>query len=472
MNLCRKLYQLATAVVLLSMCAFANAQLSNGVYSITSKLSGKPIEITGASKAAGANVIQWANNGGDHQKWIVTNEGNGYYSIINLLSGMALEVFDFSTADGGNVVQYDFWHGDPQLWTLSSQGNGYYAVLNKHSGKALDLYGFDTSNGANIAQWAFWGGDPQQWQFTKIANVGAAPVDTSTINGATNHWPLTGNLVTHDPTMAYENGSWWLYQTGEGIYGKYSANGLAWDGLPSVFPNGLSWWKTYVPGQSNNDVWAPDVRTYNGRVYLYYSISTFGSRVSAIGLASASSLAASDWQDHGLVINTTSSSDWNAIDPDLVVDEHGNPWLTMGSWNSGIKVMRLNPITMKPIGTLYSIAQKGGGIEAPSIVYRRGYYYLFVSIGKCCAGVDSTYQIAYGRSTSITGPYLDKNGNDMMNGGGSILDAGNNVWVGPGGQDIINTDVIVRHAYDATDAGIPKMIISTLNWDANGWPKY
>lgn len=141
MNLCRKLYQLATTVVLLCMCAFANAQLSNGVYSITSKLSGKPIEITGASTAAGANVIQWANNGGDHQKWIVTHEGNGDYSIINLLSGMALEVFDFSTADGGNVVQYDFWHGDPQLWTLSSQGNGYYAVLNKHSGKALDLYG-------------------------------------------------------------------------------------------------------------------------------------------------------------------------------------------------------------------------------------------------------------------------------------------------------------------------------------------
>ena len=93
-------------------------------------------------------------------------------------------------------------------------------------------------------------------------------------------------------------------------------------------------------------------------------------------------------------------------------------------------------------------------------------------MGKCCEGTNSTYRIAYGRSTDIRGPYLDKNGNNMLSGGGSILDAGNSQWVGPGGQDILNTDVIVRHAYDAGDNGRPKLLISTLNWDANGWPKY
>ena len=127
---------------------------------------------------------------------------------------------------------------------------------------------------------------------------------------------------------------------------------------------------------------------------------------------------------------------------------------------------------MKPTGSLYSIASRGGGIEAPSIVLRNGYYYLFVSTGTCCQGVNSTYQIRYGRSTSITGPYVDKSGVNMMNGGGTLLDGGNDRWRGPGGQDIAGTSVIVRHAYDAQDNGNAKLLISNLNWDADGWPRY
>ena len=286
------------------------------------------------------------------------------------------------------------------------------------------------------------------------------------------HWPLSGNVVTHDPTLAWESGVWYEMQTGPGIYGKYSLDGLYWNGLPAVFPNGLSWWKNYVPNQSGIDVWAPDLRHYRGRVWLYYSISTFGSRVSAIGLASAPSIASGQWRDDGLVIATNNSHNYNAIDPDLAIDASGNPWLSFGSWNSGIKLVRINSSTMKPSGSIYSLASRSGGIEAPAIMYRGGYYYLFVSTGTCCAGVNSTYQIRYGRSSSITGPYVDRNGVNMMNGGGSLLDGGNSVWRGPGGQDIFNTDLIVRHAYDATDNGTPKMLISFLKFDSSGWPTY
>jgi arabinan endo-1,5-alpha-L-arabinosidase len=303
----------------------------------------------------------------------------------------------------------------------------------------------------------------------KSSNV---PADVSTTNGATNHWPLSGNLVTHDPTIIYENGTWFLMQTGPGIYGKYSSDGLYWNPLPSVFPNGLSWWKNYVPNQAGIDVWAPDLKYFNGRVWLYYSISTFGSKVSAIGLASATSVGAGSWRDDGMVIRTTNANDYNAIDPDLVIDKNGNPWLTFGSWNSGIKLVRLNPNTMKPSGMNHSIASRSGGIEAPTIIYRKGYYYLFTSIGKCCDGTNSTYKIVYGRSANIAGPYVDKNGTNMMNGGGTVLDGGNSQWVGPGGQDIGNTNVIARHAYDAFDNGTPKLLMSTLNWDSSGWPRY
>lgn len=304
-------------------------------------------------------------------------------------------------------------------------------------------------------------------------NSNAAAVTPTAGTSTSSFWPLTGNLGTHDPTIAEENGIWYEFQTGPGIYRKVSYNGgLHWEPLPSVLPNGLSWWRTYVPNQQGIDVWAPEVRHYNGRVWMYYAVSTFGSKVSLIGLLSASSLAADNWLDHGLVIRTTSSSNYNAIDPDLVIDASGNPWLALGSWNTGIKLTRLDPSTMKPTGTLYSIASRSGGIEAPTIIYRNGYYYLFVSVGLCCQGVNSTYQIRYGRSRTITGPYLDKSGVSMMNGGGSLLDGGNSRWIGPGGQDIFGTSVIARHAYDATDNGAPKLLINTLNWDSAGWPRY
>ncbi|WP_275297438.1 RICIN domain-containing protein [Shewanella electrica] len=466
----RAFYTLALGSVLLT--GAAQADVANGVYTIQSKFSGKLVEVANADSSNGANVSQWPSNGHNTQRWLITKRDDGYYSVLNINSAKALEVYNNSSSDGANVDQWQYWGGNTQKWNISDQGNGYFLLINKNSGKALDLLGWDDSNGANIGQWSVNQLDSQQWQLNLIQRSGSKPVDTSSTNGATNFWPLSGNLGTHDPTIAYENGSWWELQTGVGIYGKVSHDGLVWQPLPSIFPNPLSWWKNYVPNHANNDVWAPDIKHYNGKVWLYYAISTFGSRVSAIGLAVADSLAAGNWQDRGLVINTTAANNYNAIDPDLVIDKDGDPWLTFGSWNSGIKVVRLNPITMKPIGELSSIASRSGGIEAPTIIYRRGYYYLFVSVGKCCDGVNSTYQIRYGRATDVTGPYLDKNGTDMMNGGGSLFDGGNNQWVGPGGQDIANTDVIIRHAYDANDGGNPKMLISTLNWDSNGWPKY
>jgi arabinan endo-1,5-alpha-L-arabinosidase len=324
----------------------------------------------------------------------------------------------------------------------------------------------------NGVTYYFWIKARQSSDNVWVNSNAASATPTGSGGGNTYHWPLTGNLGTHDPTLINENGTWWEFQTGAGIYGKVSRNGgLQWDPLPSVLPNGLSWWKTYVPNQQGIDVWAPDVKVYNGRTYMYYSVSTFGSRVSLIGLISASSIAAGDWRDDGLVIRTTDSNNYNAIDPDLVLDANGAPWLSFGSWNSGIKLTRLGS-NMKPTGTLYSIASRSGGIEAPVIVLRNGYYYLFVSTGTCCQGVNSTYQIRYGRSTSIIGPYVDKSGVSMMNGGGSLLDGGNDRWKGPGGQDVAGTSVIVRHAYDAQNNGAATLLISNLNWDADGWPRY
>lgn len=304
-----------------------------------------------------------------------------------------------------------------------------------------------------------------------LAALTISVLSASTVYAA--FWNLTGALEAHDPSIVKEGSMWWDFYTGTGLKVSYSTNGgTDWKTGVPVFSAPLSWWKTYVPNQAYNDVWAPDAKTWNGKVWLYYSISTFGSNTSAIGLMSAPTILSGQWEDKGLVLRSTSADSFNAIDPNLVIDAGNNPWLAYGSWFDGIHITKLDPATMKPTGAKYSIARRANGIEGAYIVYHGGKYTLFASIDNCCNGVNSTYKIVVGQSASITGPYKDKNGVDMMNGGGTLFDAGNSRWKGPGGQSVFGTNVIARHAYDANDGGKPKLLISDLNWDASGWPIY
>ncbi|HYP17192.1 MAG TPA: family 43 glycosylhydrolase, partial [Opitutus sp.] len=146
-----------------------------------------------------------------------------------------------------------------------------------------------------------------------------------------------------------------------------------------------------------------------------------------------------------------------------------------GSWFDGIQIVPLDPATMKPSGPVEAIARRQGGIEGPNVVYAHGYYYLVVSIDRCCQGVNSTYKIAYGRSREITGPYVDKTGTSLLNGGGTVLEVGETRWRGPGGQDVYrdgDRSILIRHSYDANANGTPKLRIADLYWDAEAWPTY
>jgi len=125
---------------------------------------------------------------------------------------------------------------------------------------------------------------------------------------------------------------------------------------------------------------------------------------------------------------------------------------------------------------LHSIAARPdaeGALEAPFIVRRCGYYYLFVSFDSCCRGTDSTYKIMVGRSTSITGPYVDKEGTPMMQGGGTLLLAGDRVrYAAVGHNAVVFIDdkaYNVYHAYSQQN-GNPILRIAELVWDEEGWP--
>jgi arabinan endo-1,5-alpha-L-arabinosidase len=238
-----------------------------------------------------------------------------------------------------------------------------------------------------------------------------------------------------------------------------------------VFPGGAPWTTPYTGGDRN--LWAPDISYRNGQYYLYYSASSFGSNYSAIFLATSPSGDSGSWTDQGLVIESGGSDDYNAIDPNLVVDDQGRWWLAFGSFWSGIKAIELDPATGRPSGgDLLSLAGRGGGaIEAPYIFRRGDYYYLYVSFDYCCRGADSTYRIMVGRSTNVMGPYVDRNGVQLNNGGGTEILAGHGSIHGPGHQAVFadtDYDILVYHYY--ADDGTALLGINWLSYDSAGWP--
>jgi arabinan endo-1,5-alpha-L-arabinosidase len=297
---------------------------------------------------------------------------------------------------------------------------------------------------------------------------------------------LQGDIrQVHDPTIIKDGDTYYLFSTRAGIAIRCSKDLISWRLCGDVFAHLPQWAVADVSGVRG--LWAPDVSYFNGKYHLYYSVSTFGSNRSSIGLVTNQTLDPTSnryrWQDQGKIIASNASDDWNAIDPNLVLDDEGQPWLSFGSFWGGIKMRKIDPGTGKPSTndmTLYSLASRPrtqgspGAIEAPSIIRKNGYYYLFVSFDFCCRGLDSTYNIRVGRSRSVTGPYVDRNSKPLMEGGGTIVVTGGKRWRGPGHCAILqerDSEKLVYHAYDADARGTPTLRIDSLIWDSAGWPR-
>ena len=323
---------------------------------------------------------------------------------------------------------------------------------------------------------------------------------------------------THDPSVAKDGSNYYVFATGAAVRppaagssspsapsGTASKAALpqlpircspdlhAWKRCGAVFPDGIPAW-IRAASPDTKELWAPDVSSSNGQYRLYYAYSTFGGNASGIGLVTSPTLDPGSsrykWTDEGLVLKSTANDDFNAIDPNAVVDEKGDAWLAFGSFWSGIKMRKLDRATGKLSTTdiqLYSLAArtrpadvspaKPGlppdweAVEAPFVFHHGQYYYLFVSWDLCCRGARSTYHVVVGRSRVVYGPYVDRAGKPMMQGGGTSFLTANSRWAGPGGESLLHLndqDIVVFHAYDAS-TGFPALQISSIVWK-DDWP--
>ncbi|USX56283.1 arabinan endo-1,5-alpha-L-arabinosidase [Lentzea sp. HUAS12] len=287
---------------------------------------------------------------------------------------------------------------------------------------------------------------------------------------------LTGDVAAHDPSMIRDSGGYTVFSTHNSIETRRSANGVKFTRGGAALSTKPAWHFRYNP---DGDVWAPDVSYHGGRYLMYYSVSRFGSNNSAIGLAVSSTAKPGSWVDRGIVYTSSTRDNYNAIDPALLVDAGGRWWLSFGSFWSGIHMIRIDPVTGKQSTTdtarrhLAFRPEGAHAVEAPYIVRHGGYYYMFVSFDRCCARKESTYRIMVGRSANPTGPYLDRAGISMLNGGGTqVLGTHGNV-IGPGGQSVLRDgaeDVLVYHYYDGAAGGREALGINRLGWDSQGWP--
>lgn len=300
----------------------------------------------------------------------------------------------------------------------------------------------------------------------------------------------TRETPVHDPVMIKQNNTYYLFCTGFGVSVYSSQDMKNWRKEKSVFSKAPDWTVQAIPGFRGN-MWAPDITYQNGKYYLYYSISAFGKNTSCIGLVVNKTLdtTSSDykWEDMGKVIQSVPGRDlWNAIDPNLIMDEKNTPWLVFGSFWEGMKLVKLKGdlTAVAEPETWYTVASRkrdyilpdsvagDAAIEAPFIFKKGKYYFLFVSFDYCCRGEKSTYKMMVGRSEKVYGPYIDRDGVPMTLGGGTTVLEGDKNWHGVGHNAVVSfegTDYLVFHGYDAIDNGRSKLRIEKLNW-ANEWP--
>src|SRR5664279_3681901 len=185
---------------------------------------------------------------------------------------------------------------------------------------------------------------------------------------------LRTNISTHDPEMIQQDSLYYVFCTGNGVSMWSSKNMITWKQEKPVFDVVPQWVKDSIKNFRGNSLWAPDI-SYNKKTklyYLYYSASAFGKNTSCIGLATNTTLHTDDpnykWVDHGKIIQSIpGKTNWNAIDPTLVYDNSGTPWLLFGSFWDGLKIVKMNQDLMSVAESIDKLPTNATRKKDPSL---------------------------------------------------------------------------------------------------------
>lgn len=447
---------------------------------IVNASTGQTLGVAGESQAAGAAIDTAADDGSSAQRWHAMPMGSGEYAVENMLTHQVIGITNASTSAGASAVQWADSGTNDHLWSFYGLADGKYIIESVNSG----LYLQSDAAGAITQETRDSPSKLQEWTITVTADP-AYPAPLAVAGSG---------IHVHDPDMIQDAGGvFWLYGTQNTLASSPDMATFSAAAAGDILPD-FGWWGSENTTGTNGraDIWAPSVMYANGMYYQYYAVptydppSTVDANQSAAVIALATSTSPSGpWTDAGKVIASCGTASgctttYNAIDPAPYVDTTGNRWLAFGSWHDGIHVLQLDPSTGLRLAsntTLYDIAKRGAGEEGPFILpYTAAgtlYYYYFASINVCCQGINSTYRIIVGRSTSPTGPFHDRGGIDLMDGGGTILLSTHGTIYGPGGQSVLlvgSRPVIVYHYYDGANNGTPTLGMNDLQFDSDGWP--
>ena len=318
--------------------------------------------------------------------------------------------------------------------------------------------------------------------------------------------PKTGPGVScPDPAIIKEHAAdhdvWYLYCTGDPLNSNDTdANGnlknhyiatwrsvdlIHWIYNGDVFPSIPAW----VGVETN--LWAPAVKHFNGKYYLYYVAPATGApgNPSAIGVATSAS-AGGPWKDLGRPVvppeaaPCCSNSNRAVIDPDVTQDDTGQRYISFGSFFGGISIQKLSADGFTADKASEQQIAIDNLYEGGAFWKHDGWFYLFVSSTNCCNGPLSGYSVDVGRARTPLGPFLDRQGNALTAaaaGGEKVIAANGNRWIGPGGNvlftDDSGQDYMLYHAIDRNSPyfdlypGFTRRpaLIDPVEW-VDGWP--
>lgn len=308
------------------------------------------------------------------------------------------------------------------------------------------------------------------WSCSSPEGGGQSPINPPTPVVQKYHNPIIATSLPDPSIVRTADGVFYLFATEDirnlPIY--RSTDLIKWQFVGTAFTD-----ESRPRWNPDGGIWAPDINYVDGKYMLYYSKSTWGGEwTCGLGVASATQPQGL-YTDHGALFISREIGVQNSIDP-FYIEDGGKKFIFWGSFH-GIYGIELSSdgLTIMPGAKPIQIA--GNQMEATYIHKRDGYYYLFGSNGSCCEGNNSTYQVVYGRSKSLFGPYVTKDGKRMLDGAFEVLLHGGTNVAGPGHNSEFITDDegrdwMIYHGYMRSDPDAGRQVfMDQVEW-YDGWP--